>query len=687
MAIHNVSTTSQLSTAMTNAVPGDEIVMAAGNYTSLSRSSLTKASPFVTIRPANVSNPPVIQGGSPVCSLSNVNGFIFDGITFRNTQFETLGDGKQYPKQGVFVLDVNNCSNLKFRNCWFRDGFHNARLRLTTNCEIGWCLFTGANVDQLQILRPHTNLRIHHNEIRAPNVYGPRAGDQPYHPDCCQGQNLNTDTGHRGTIIEDNWMQTWPGYQQMIFFHNERAPKNLSELNSYGHQNCIIRRNFLQGYHTHGICIGGHRDVLCEKNLIRQLYAGPNDNPTGVRIPTISFLNFNTGIVRDNVMPPGGNQLSGTKPATYTNNVFSHTALPPGWADTDVANGAYGPYGENVPPVPAGPATPGADDWSIGEVIPDPIWTNPQLYTAIIHVSPASVMIGAVGFRWSSPRAPAGDGQFTDHLSDLPDGTRRFQMRSIDLANSYHAVAAGVAHTGIKVQWRAVAGGPLSEFSSDTKSYTFTAPQPQEPPRLAGGEWSIGEVIAVEGGYTAVVHIPTSSAAFESAEFFWTADGVEEPETFVEIEALPDGTRRLRMDSAGTDHVKAADAPMTGVRVYHAAEEEGLVSQPSFDAKSWVFETPGTGTEVDVQWSVGFEGDEGSPDRVLMDIVDPDGQDFRVYGRNNRSMLVKGQVGVVEIPLARLGYSGAARGETINLYLRAGAARRQPVAVEIPELE
>jgi hypothetical protein len=374
-ANHTVSTLAELLTAMNAATNGQVIAMRPGNYTgSWSFTNKNKGNPGITIRPVDRANPPVLLNGEP--NLQGSTGITFDGLIIRMTvkdkRTDWYGAGPYlYPadnESGGFRGGViHNSTRITYRNCVF-EGHHNALYGYgTTDWLIEYCHITGCGMDSVRCYGRNEGFILRNTLFDGPNGDLWRAtqatadGDKR-HIDFLQFNNgASNALGTCNFLIEDNAFYGSFGYHQSIFMFNEKCRENGGNIDDNGHQNGVIRGNYIESRHQHAITLSGHKNVLVEGNLIRTKPGSPSaaqsrgavSPPQIVQTPTTSGAN-STGIIRNNVQPPkdslGHNDIdritrSGTTNSqdglTRSGNRRSNTEVPAGWVMPKVGPYAY----------------------------------------------------------------------------------------------------------------------------------------------------------------------------------------------------------------------------------------------------------------------------------------------------------------------------------------------------------
>lgn len=367
-----VSNRTELLAAMTAAASGKVIAMQPGTYAgSLSFTNKNKGNPGITIRPVDRANPPVILNGT--IDVSGSTGITFDGLLIRMTIKDTssayYGSGPYlYPASrsvgGFNGADVENSTRITFRNCVF-EGHHIAiDGSFTKNLVIEYCHITGCGMDSIRCYNTNEGFTLRHTLFDAPNVdlvraTADNADGAARHPDFLQFANSETSNyaGNSSFLIENNAFYASYGYHQSIFLYNEKCSRGSGTLAANGHNNGVIRGNYIESRHVHGITLSGTGNVLVENNLIRSKPPASVPNALGaVNPPDITITGTvsgaqPTGIVRNNVMPVRSGhgdddlrRLASTSSQAFltrTGNKRSATAEPVGWTMPLVGPYAY----------------------------------------------------------------------------------------------------------------------------------------------------------------------------------------------------------------------------------------------------------------------------------------------------------------------------------------------------------
>ena len=318
--IHTASTSNDILNALIAAGPGDIIECNPGKYAKISRTTTLNKS-NVTIRPKDKNNPPVWQGSGFV--FNNVSGVTLDGLHFKST----AKDAEGYPT-GTGVR-LENYKNITVRNCWFDGYMVQLDVQRGTNIIIEWSSFTGCGMDSIRVFRTNTNVTIRHVEIKNARVNDARAHESNRHPDCIQFACDGNADPSSNVVIEDNVIygrNDGDGYRQMLFMGNGRVRAD-APIAQAGYRRFVVRRNYMEGAHVHGIALEGQIDVLVQGNLLRKFA-----NFSAGHKPTITCIgNQNSGTIDNNVTPDKigwGRSLDGFK---LTRNIISDTAVPVGW--------------------------------------------------------------------------------------------------------------------------------------------------------------------------------------------------------------------------------------------------------------------------------------------------------------------------------------------------------------------
>ena len=345
-ANYTVANSTELLNAMVAATAGQVIAMQPGNYGSINRSNLTKSGAQVVIRPVDRANPPVFLNAQ--VTLAGLQGFVFDGITWRQTNRDANG----YPPTGINAVRMDASANVTFRNCLF-DGFHRGFYAVrSNNLTIEWCRQRRCGMDAFSLYLTHVDLAFRNNVIDDWLIDASRATGSGFHPDGVQGSTSASNNAILGWLrcaIEDNVFRGPLSYCQTIFLGNEGVRNSGTGSTAVnGHKEVTIRRNYIESRHVHGISIEGGVDFLIEGNLLRIAQPGQPNGPGAGGFPDIGVGGEGAvGIIRNNVKPVGsastvfvfGDNTSLAN-VSLSGNVRSNTAVPPGWVMP-----LAGPYG------------------------------------------------------------------------------------------------------------------------------------------------------------------------------------------------------------------------------------------------------------------------------------------------------------------------------------------------------
>ena len=373
-----VSNLTELVAAMNAATSGQEIAVRPGTYEgAVSFTYKNKGNPGITIRPFAGKAPPVFLNGT--INLTGSTGITFDGCIHRCTQRDTSTNypsGVQYPLYGghrAFTYD--NTTRFTLRNSIIEGHMLSMGTRNTTDLLIEYNHFRQCGMDTIRLYETNTGFIIRNNLFSDPFIDQNRtqeknaSGVEERHPDYIQlalGETSNA-AGSTDFLIENNAFYCDFGYHQAIFLFNERTARGddaTTTLAASGHNNGIIRGNYIESRHIHAIALSGSTGCLIERNLIRRRQPtstpnGPNhDDPPQINLlPVTSNACRPTGIIQNNVQPardnlgdntirlitPGSSksQLSSQTLMTVQDNVRSNTAVPVGWSMPKVGPYAY----------------------------------------------------------------------------------------------------------------------------------------------------------------------------------------------------------------------------------------------------------------------------------------------------------------------------------------------------------
>lgn len=339
-----VSTQAALNTAIANSAAGDVIRVAPGVYSEVALGNRVNAGSQVTIIAAEPGNPPRFTNG---VTGNGCAGWRIDNLILGPAADPTAGNrvGASCNLTRPVRITVRNCL---LENC--EHGF--AWTEGSTDCIIEANEVRKAQNDCIRLYNRHRNLIVRNNYTHGKVPHPTRAD----HRDSLQIATLDANSQcsditiernhfvglnnsmHQGILIRNAWiLGTGP---------NPPAgePPQGGSWPADGHDNIVIRGNYVQVRHVHGITVSCTRNALYENNLIRRL--GPDvgfrpDSDNSSR-PGISIFGPSTGIIRNNIVSRSGPMIQtetstgidmtgSTSMFTTWNVTASDTAVPSGW--------------------------------------------------------------------------------------------------------------------------------------------------------------------------------------------------------------------------------------------------------------------------------------------------------------------------------------------------------------------
>lgn len=367
-----VSNLTDLIAAMNSATSGQEIACNPGNYEgTFSFQSKNKGNPGITVRPFLGKAAPVFLNNT--INLTGSTGITFDGVDVTCTVRDPINGGIYPLYGGPRAFTVDNSTRITIRNCRISGQMLAINASNADDFTLEYNRIFGVGMDSVRIRSNCNRPIIRNNLFDEPNVDLSRVtekdanGNETRHVDFIQFDNSTTGLGTQDGLIENNAFYGTYGYHQAIFMFNERTTRGVGtgtpSVASNGHNNNIIRGNYIEIRHRHAICISGASGILVENNLIRSKPPsttpnGPStDSPPQITVTGADNTNcHSSGIIRNNVQPTKGSYtdngmdlMTGTVAAlnavqtnlTRTDNKRSATAEPIGWTMPAVGPYAY----------------------------------------------------------------------------------------------------------------------------------------------------------------------------------------------------------------------------------------------------------------------------------------------------------------------------------------------------------
>ncbi len=249
MATYQVSTQSQLKSALNSAKGGDTISLAAGNYGTLSLSgSNYKYSSAVKITSASSTNEAVFNK----LSLSNVANITFDNIEVKGSISGGHGVGS-----GARIQSSNN---ITIQNSEFKDlakaiqGWNDSNLKLVNN------VLNNISYDGIVIGHSRTVL-IQGNDINMQNGYG------DIHRDGIQFYNQGSVAPASNVTIKNNSISTEDGVTHGIYIGNLDGNKGQA---GEAYTNFVIEGNRIESAQALGLAVSAATGVSIKNNIVIQ---------------------------------------------------------------------------------------------------------------------------------------------------------------------------------------------------------------------------------------------------------------------------------------------------------------------------------------------------------------------------------------------------------------------------------
>jgi hypothetical protein len=349
----NVTSLTELTTALSNASGGDVILLAGGNYgnadlTDSAQMDLTFAA-TVTIKSADAGDPAVFTG-MDMRNATNVaiEGVVFDytfapgdaiykqqfiftgceGLTLRGNRFD--GDDAQ----GVSAVDdgfgfgyglvVRNSSDVVITDNELQGFWTAATVYSSSNVT-----FTGNNIHDIRSdgldVAAVTGIRIEDNNMH--DFRGSLASGD--HRDMIQFWTTGTMTPNSNIIIRGNTLDIGNGdWTQSIFMRNEMVDTGQAGTEMF-YRNVLIEDNVIVNGHTHGILVGEAIGVIIRNNTVLHADGVAVDGEdSSVEVPRITVAVTSTGVVITNNLTAAINGYSGQSGWTVQDNAFAQDQDP-----------------------------------------------------------------------------------------------------------------------------------------------------------------------------------------------------------------------------------------------------------------------------------------------------------------------------------------------------------------------
>jgi PKD repeat protein len=330
----SVTSATGLKAALANATGGETIVLAAGDYGSLSLSSLQFTQPVRIV--TDPAAPAVLHG----LKLTKVSGLDLDGLTFDFVY-------KAGMTKSVEKFQIDQSSGITIRNARFDgddiygtgtldDGYGGGTgLAVTYSRDIalidsqvsgfmkGLKIFTSTNVvlrgNDLHDMRSDTiSLSEVHNVLIEDNHLHDRrmAPGSADHADFIQTQTKNASQPITGLTIRGNLFDIGHGSEMQSLFLSNQAVNDGAGPAMY-HQNVVVEDNVILNAQPNGIVIGATSGLVLRNNTV--LEADPATGP-GSGAPRISVEPGSTQVTITGNVSAGMNGYSGQAGWQVANN-------------------------------------------------------------------------------------------------------------------------------------------------------------------------------------------------------------------------------------------------------------------------------------------------------------------------------------------------------------------------------
>lgn len=285
----NVSTIAELQQALAHTTDTAEIMLAPGNYGTLSIRGLEKHSgePLV-LRSANPAHPAHFSK-MILRNVKNVtiDGVVFDynyqpgdrsymrpfqvlssaGITIRNSLFDGdlwRGEGAaSYGFPTAFGMVARRSTNLTLANNEIRGFFRGIVISHSQNVTVHGSDIHSIRMDGMNFAQVE-NVLIEKNHI---HDFSRSLGSKD-HADMIQFWTNKTEKPSRNIVIRDNLLNSGKGaYSQSIFMRNEEVDMDRSGEEMF-YRNVTIENNIIINAHLHGITVGETDGLIIRNNTV-----------------------------------------------------------------------------------------------------------------------------------------------------------------------------------------------------------------------------------------------------------------------------------------------------------------------------------------------------------------------------------------------------------------------------------
>lgn len=622
MATFNVSSVNEVISLMSSANPGDTIILAAGNYSgTITKSNVTKASPYVTIKGANTSFGTRFTGQG--INWTNVSGFILDNLWFGQNSLADAG----FPDGSNCVF--NGGGNITVQNCKITGGKYGLNFKNNpSNITIQRNEFSGGGQDDIRFLQGVNGLYRGYNWHHDPNIDPARQSVSTRHSDTCQFAIIAGWGPAKNSTEEFNYIDLWSGYKQAIFYNAEDL--NVNNFDTDAHQNVTIFNNFIRSGWPNGIFLNGTKNADINRNVLRKF---PGGSTPLIRLGGGKKV---TGQCRNNVSV-AAIENNANDQTTKSNNTISDTAFPSGWVNL-VPGQNVGPNTGGVVPPPATPATltSAALDGGVTALYDagqlDFNGTVQQCWGGVITIPPTSDAFKSVPsdaiIEWLGVHAYTGVAlvNWRPTIVDPQqptdaNGNKRYRMQTIagDPIPQHVRPSGGLVISSVSLRWRpADQASPLFSAPSTYTTSSPATPVAATPPvvnsaALNAANYTVGQTATVNFAFT------QGSGGGLSRTVEWLLDGVvfstQHPSTnsaSTPVNSAGQVTARVTISTtAGTSTLTSAASTVAVTPVAPVVTAVTL-DKPSYTtgdvAVATVLVQPGNGTFVSESYEWFLDG-------------------------------------------------------------------------------
>ena len=454
MATFNVSTTSQLSKALSDVRSGDTIQLEGGNYGALDlnsqRQSNLRADKTITITSADPDDPAIFDG----LTVRNASNLALEGLKF---DFKTDAS----TSVSAIPFRVDQSSDIAIRDSSFTgDDYKGSdaslagygagfglRIIRSENVTLEGSDFSGFRV--ATSFSSSQGLTVRNNDytdisgdalkfasIQGALIEGNRVGDfrtnpgDTFHRDMIQFLTSGTDTPSSDIVIRDNVLHSGAGpFTQSIFMGNEMVAFGRAGREMF-YRDILIEDNVIYNAQAHGITIGSTDGLTIRNNTV--LHNTAAGDHKSVHIPKINVSSDSLRVsITDNIT----DSIGGSPQAAWkiSGNLFVQR--------TDVLGDGY--YNDlfvaaNRPdaPLEALQALPGGlverlnvgADMTRFDPTPDSLTAlaraaqdgNTKIFDAGLSADPSGLLGNKAVYRWDFGDGNTGTGMVVRHTYDSP---------------------------------------------------------------------------------------------------------------------------------------------------------------------------------------------------------------------------------------------------------------------------